>query len=83
MAAKLVGGDLLHIDATLNRADVSWQSLAEQNVDAVSETNDTPPDDPDEPAPNQPQTWLQIRFIRCAAMHKIRMVCPNFPSTLI
>ena len=38
--AGLVGGDVLHADATLIRADVSWRSLAEDYVTAVAEAND-------------------------------------------
>jgi hypothetical protein len=40
VAAKLVGGDMLHVDATLIRADVSWSSLAREYVAAVDEAND-------------------------------------------
>ena len=51
LAAKLVGGDMVHVDATLIRADVSWNSLAVQYADAVGEANDAPPDDPGDPPP--------------------------------
>jgi len=37
--AGLVGGDMLHVDATLIRADVSWSSLAHEYVQASSEAN--------------------------------------------
>lgn len=37
--AGLVRGDLLHVDATLIRADVSWESLASDHVAAVREVN--------------------------------------------
>ena len=37
--AGLVKGDLLHLDATLIRADVSWESLVRVHVDAVAEAN--------------------------------------------
>jgi len=40
VAAKLVGGDMLHVDATLIRADVSWSSLAREYVQASTEAND-------------------------------------------
>ena len=37
--AGLVKGDLLHLDATLIRADVSWESLVKVHVDQVAEAN--------------------------------------------
>ena len=51
--AGLVGGETIHNDATLIRADVSWQSLTERHVEAVLRENAEPdkPDDPDAPPP--------------------------------
>jgi len=43
--AKLVTGETVHVDATLIRADVSWESLTERHVDEVLAAN--VPDDPD------------------------------------
>ena len=40
MKAGLVGGDMLHVDATLIRADVSWSSLAVEHVEAVNKAHD-------------------------------------------
>lgn len=40
VAARLVAGDMLHVDATLVRADVSWSSLAVQYVEAVEAANE-------------------------------------------
>ena len=37
--AGLVGGDLLHCDASLIRADVSWESLVSTYVEAVEQEN--------------------------------------------
>jgi len=37
--AGLVSGETVHIDATLIRADVSWESLTTQHVEAVIEEN--------------------------------------------
>lgn len=37
--AGLVSGETVHIDATLIRADVSWESLVERHVDRVIEEN--------------------------------------------
>ena len=39
MAAKIAKGEIVHVDASLVRADVSWESLAVRHVDAVVEAN--------------------------------------------
>ncbi len=48
-AAGLVGGETVHVGATLIRADVSWESLTERHVETVLAENndgdDTPPAD--------------------------------------
>ena len=49
VAAKLVGGDMLHVDATLIRADVSWASLAVEHVGAVNKANDDDDNPPTSP----------------------------------
>jgi transposase len=38
--AGLVKGDLIHVDATLIRADVSWESLVERHVEKVASENE-------------------------------------------
>jgi len=43
--AGLVSGETVHIDATLIRADVSWESLSAQHVEAVIEENTTDEED--------------------------------------
>lgn len=40
--AGLVGGKTVHIDATLIRADVSWESLVQVHTDQVLEENQSP-----------------------------------------
>jgi len=47
--AGLVGGEMLHVDASLIRADVSWQSLVQVHVDRVLQEN--APDEEAESAP--------------------------------
>ena len=48
--AHLVSGDTVHIDATLIRADVSWESLTTQHAETVySENNPSDEDNPDHP----------------------------------
>lgn len=46
--AGLVNGETVHIDATLIRADVSWESLTARHVEGVLEAN-SEDDSPDEP----------------------------------
>jgi transposase len=40
--AKIAKGEVVHVDASLIRADVSWDSLAARHVEAVSKANDDP-----------------------------------------
>jgi transposase len=47
--AGLVGGDLVHVDASLVRADVSWGSLVQEHVNKVLQENQAVPED-DSPA---------------------------------
>jgi transposase len=37
--AKIATGEIVHVDASLIRADVAWESLAVQHVDRVAEAN--------------------------------------------
>src|SRR3954465_12166144 len=37
--AKVATGEIVHVDASLIRADVSWESLVAQHVGAVAEAN--------------------------------------------
>jgi transposase len=39
MAAKIATGEILHVDASLIRADVSWESLVVRHMDAVDQAN--------------------------------------------
>lgn len=50
VAAKIVKGEIVHVDASLIRADVSWESLAAQHVEAVTSANGeaTPDTEPDQ-----------------------------------
>lgn len=40
IAAKIAKGDVVQVDASLIRADVSWESLAVRHVEAVAEANE-------------------------------------------
>ena len=39
VAARIATGEVVHVDASLIRADVSWESLVAQHVEAVVEAN--------------------------------------------
>lgn len=39
IAARIATGEVVHVDASLIRADVSWESLAVRHVDALAEAN--------------------------------------------
>jgi transposase len=40
MTAGIAKGEIVHVDASLIRADVAWESLAVRHVDAVTNAND-------------------------------------------
>ena len=44
LAARIATGEIVHIDASLIRANVSWESLAARHVEAVEGAN-APPED--------------------------------------
>ena len=51
VAAGIAKGEIVHVDASLIRADVAWESLAVRHVGAVAEANgDATPDPEDERA---------------------------------
>jgi hypothetical protein len=45
IAAKIATGEIVHIDASLIRADVSWESLAVRHFEAVAKANELDPGD--------------------------------------
>lgn len=45
IAAGIARGEVVHVDASLIRADVSWESLAVRHVAAIDEANGTPEDE--------------------------------------
>jgi transposase len=45
VAAKIAKGEVVHVDASLIRADVSWESLAVRHVEAVNRENEAPEDE--------------------------------------
>jgi len=52
--AGLVDGKKIHIDATLIRADVSWESMVEEHTDRVIKENGSEPQPPAVNVPNPP-----------------------------
>src|SRR5215207_595641 len=38
--ARIATGEIVHVDASLIRADVSWESLTERHIEAVARAND-------------------------------------------
>jgi Transposase DDE domain len=43
IAAKIATGEVAHVDASLIRANVSWESLARRHVEAVAQANGPAP----------------------------------------
>jgi len=43
--AKIAKGEVVHVDASLIRADVSWESLAVRHVEVVSREHEAAPDE--------------------------------------
>ncbi len=51
--ANLVNGETVHVDATLIRADVSWESLATEHAETVIKENVVDEDRPGQSWPDQ------------------------------
>ena len=62
--AKIAKGEIVHIDATLIRADVSWESLAVRHVEAVGRENQAPLDE----CLVAERCWDQARWARWTAI---------------
>jgi transposase len=54
VTAGLVTGETVHVDATLIRADVSWESLTTDYATRVLAANETPEDDKNDSPPARP-----------------------------
>lgn len=59
--ANLVGGDLLHCDASLIRADVSWESLVSTYVESVEKENPEEASEAGEPVTSKPKGKMKKR----------------------
>lgn len=86
VAAGLVKGDIAHIDATLVRADVSWESLVERhlqdvkvaNADASAAPEKTPADDDDADPPPSSANRSGI-----SRTHKPKKYSPTDPDATL
>lgn len=70
MAAGIAKGEVVHVDASLIRADVSWDSLVVRHVDAVSAANGDA--DPDEEVVRKARNSKKTG--------KFKKVCPTDPD---
>jgi hypothetical protein len=59
--AGIAKGEVVHVDASLIRADVSWESLAERYVEAASSENGEAETEPQLPQDRQVQEGLRHR----------------------
>lgn len=60
-AAGLVSGETVHVDATLIRADVSWESLTTEHADRVWSSNDGDADEAKEEGVDPPKKGVRPR----------------------
>jgi hypothetical protein len=74
VAAKIAKGEVVHVDASLIRADVSWESLAVRHVDALTEANG---DEASEP-PADPGTEQRRRYSKKTG--RFKKVCVTDPD---
>jgi transposase len=62
--AKIAKGEIVHVDASLIRADVSWDSLAVRHVEAMSATNED----------------VEAAFMKSRKSGKFKKVCVTDPD---
>lgn len=60
LAAGIAKGEVVHVDASLIRADVSWESLVRQHVGQVEEMNRPPEDGGDEKTRRQTGKYKKV-----------------------
>lgn len=77
MAAGIAKGEVVHIDATLIRADVAWESLGRQHADAVLAQNGTDLADPEAVAATEAKLQAE-RNGRQSGKHK--KICLTDPD---
>ena len=72
--ANLVSGETVHIDATLIRADVSWESLTTEHADIVIKENTTENDKPKHPGrPPKKRSTTDPDATMTTSSHNCRM----------
>ncbi len=77
MAAGIAKGEVVHIDATLIRADVAWESLGRQHADAILAQNGTDLADPEAVAATEAKLQAE-RNGRQSGKHK--KICLTDPD---
>ena len=60
VAARIATGEIIHVDASLIRADVSWDSLAVRHLDAVAEANDAADIDESQKTAHKPGRYKKV-----------------------
>lgn len=74
IAARIATGEVVHVDASLIRADVSWESLAVRHVDAIAEANG---DDPSAPPPDPREERMQRHSKKTGRFKKVCVTDPD------
>lgn len=79
--AGLVTGETVHIDATLIRADVSWESIVDRHVERVINENEEAADGPDDTEPPSPPAPLPPERSRTKRPKKYSTTDPDATLT--
>lgn len=74
IAARIATGEVVHVDASLIRADVSWESLAVRHVDALAEANG------DDPSPSPPEPGEERKQRHSRRTGRFKKVCVTDPD---
>jgi hypothetical protein len=70
MAAGIARGEVVHVDATLIRADVSWESLGVRHADAALAQSDGDPTDEPGAKADRPRRVLNAMESRAGAIRR-------------
>ena len=74
IAARIATGEVVHVDASLIRADASWESLAIRHVDAMAEAND---DNASAPSPDPGEEQRQRHSKKTGRFKKVCVTDPD------
>jgi transposase len=67
IATKIATGEVVHVDASLIRANVSWESLARRHVEAVSKANE----------PSSPENETKVKGRQTGQYKKVCVTDPD------